>query len=149
MRDALVVAEALQSSLSAAQPFLPAGDERVPRSEQLLQQALELLRDDGKPALLFTAHLGNWELPAVAAQRHGLPTAVVYRMPNNRVVADQIVAIRGPLMGRQRDALGEIGGHLVAMARHMANLPAGKPQASGHRQQQRGQEDDGQGEGRG
>ncbi len=64
------------------------------------QPVLELLRDDGKPALLFTAHLGNWELPAVAAQRHGLPTAVVYRMPNNRVVADQIVAIRGPLMGR-------------------------------------------------
>jgi len=61
---------------------------------------LERLRDDGKPALLFTAHLANWELPAVAAQRHGLPTAVVYRMPNNRVVADQIVAIRGPLMGR-------------------------------------------------
>ena len=61
---------------------------------------LELLREDGLPALLFTAHLGNWELPAVAAKRHGLPTAVVYRMPNNRAVADQIVAIRAPLMGR-------------------------------------------------
>lgn len=61
---------------------------------------LEQLRDDGKPALLFTAHLGNWELPAVAAQRHGLPTAVLYRMPNNRSVAAQISAIRGPLMGR-------------------------------------------------
>ncbi|MCC6720393.1 MAG: lipid A biosynthesis lauroyl acyltransferase [Acetobacteraceae bacterium] len=64
------------------------------------REVLERLRDDGLPALLFTAHLGNWELPAVAAQRHGLPTAVVYRMPNNRAVADQIVAIRAPLMGR-------------------------------------------------
>ena len=61
---------------------------------------LERLRDDGQPALLFAAHLGNWELPAVAAQRHGLPSAVVYRMPNNQVVAERIVAIRSHLMGR-------------------------------------------------
>lgn len=26
---------------------------------------------DGKPALIFTAHLANWELPAVSAARHG------------------------------------------------------------------------------
>lgn len=65
------------------------------------RDVLERLRDDGKPALLFTAPLlGNWELPAVAAQRHGLPTAVLYKMPNNRSVAAQIAAIRGPLMGR-------------------------------------------------
>jgi KDO2-lipid IV(A) lauroyltransferase len=64
------------------------------------REVLERLRDDGQPALLFTAHLANWELPAVAAQRHGLPTAVLYRMPNNRSVAAQIEAIRGPLMGR-------------------------------------------------
>ena len=61
---------------------------------------LELLRDDGKPALLFSAHLANWELAAVAAQRHGLPSAVVYRMPNNQMVADQIARIRTGLMGR-------------------------------------------------
>lgn len=61
---------------------------------------LERLRDDGQPALLFTAHLANWELPAVAARRHGLPSAVVYRMPNNPGVAARIVAIRGDLMGR-------------------------------------------------
>jgi KDO2-lipid IV(A) lauroyltransferase len=64
------------------------------------REVLERLRDDGKPALFFTAHLGNWELPAVAARRHDLPTAVVYRVPNNQAVARQIIAIRGPLMGR-------------------------------------------------
>lgn len=63
-------------------------------------EVLERLRDDGKPALLFAAHLGNWELPAVAAARHGLAAAVVYRMPNNRAVAARIQAIRGGLMGR-------------------------------------------------
>ena len=59
----------------------------------------DLLRD-GKPALCFAAHLGNWELPAVAAAAHGLPSAVVYRMPNNKAVAKEIVRIRAPLMGR-------------------------------------------------
>jgi KDO2-lipid IV(A) lauroyltransferase len=58
------------------------------------------LRDDGKPALCFAAHLGNWELPAVAAHAHGLASAVVYRMPNNKAVAKEIVRIRAPLMGR-------------------------------------------------
>lgn len=58
------------------------------------------LQEDGKPALCFAAHLGNWELPAVAAAAHGLPSAVVYRMPNNKAVAKEIARIRAPLMGR-------------------------------------------------
>jgi KDO2-lipid IV(A) lauroyltransferase len=60
----------------------------------------EALRIDGKPALCFAAHLANWELPAIAATAHGLPSAVVYRMPNNKAVAKEIVRIRAPLMGR-------------------------------------------------
>lgn len=58
------------------------------------------LRDDGRPALAFAAHLANWELPAVAAAAHGLPSAVVYRMPNNQAIAAEISRIRGGLMGR-------------------------------------------------
>jgi KDO2-lipid IV(A) lauroyltransferase len=58
------------------------------------------LLNDGKPALCFAAHLGNWELPAVAAAAHGLPSAVVYRMPNNPAVAAKIERIRAPLMGQ-------------------------------------------------
>ena len=58
------------------------------------------LLNDGKPALCFAAHLGNWELPAVVAAAHGLPSAVVYRMPNNKAVAAEIARIRAPLMGR-------------------------------------------------
>jgi Kdo2-lipid IVA lauroyltransferase/acyltransferase len=63
------------------------------------EQMFNDLRDDGKPALCFAAHLGNWELPAVAAAAHGLPSAVVYRMPNNKAVAREISRIRGLLMG--------------------------------------------------
>ena len=58
------------------------------------------LQNDGKPALCFAAHLGNWELPAVMAAAHGLPSAVLYRMPNNKAVAREITRIRAPLMGR-------------------------------------------------
>jgi KDO2-lipid IV(A) lauroyltransferase len=58
------------------------------------------LQNDNKPALCFAAHLGNWELPAVMAAAHGLPSAVLYRMPNNKAVAREITRIRAPLMGR-------------------------------------------------
>jgi KDO2-lipid IV(A) lauroyltransferase len=74
------------------------------------------LRDDGKPALIFAAHLANWEMPAVAAAAHGLAAAVVYRMPNNRAVAKQITKIRAGLMGRlirsRREAVFEMASAL-------------------------------------
>jgi Kdo2-lipid IVA lauroyltransferase/acyltransferase len=56
------------------------------RSAELFEQ----LRDDGKPALIFAGHLGNWELPAVAAVAHGLDAAILYRPPNS-ASADQII----------------------------------------------------------
>ena len=40
------------------------------------------LADDGKPALVFAAHLANWELPAVCAAAYNLESAVLYRRPN-------------------------------------------------------------------
>jgi KDO2-lipid IV(A) lauroyltransferase len=57
------------------------------------------LRVDGKPALIFAAHLGNWELPALVAARHGLDTAVLYRRPNIRAISDAVVKIRASSMG--------------------------------------------------
>jgi Kdo2-lipid IVA lauroyltransferase/acyltransferase len=64
------------------------------------EQVFIELQNDGKPALCFAAHLANWELPAVMAAAHGLPSAVLYRMPNNKAVANEIARIRAPLMGR-------------------------------------------------
>ena len=57
------------------------------------------LRDDGKPALVFAAHLGNWELPAVIAASDGLASTVLYRRPNLGAVADAVIAVRKGLMG--------------------------------------------------
>ncbi|ABD87660.1 lipid A biosynthesis lauroyl acyltransferase [Rhodopseudomonas palustris] len=69
--------------------------EITPRTLELFEK----LRDDGKPALIFASHLGNWELPAVAAAAHGLDTAVLYRPPNI-AAADRIVQqLRAVKMG--------------------------------------------------
>lgn len=58
------------------------------------------LKESGKPALIFAAHLANWELPMVAAARHGLPAAALYRTPNNAAIARDILALRRGVMGR-------------------------------------------------
>ncbi len=65
-----------------------------PRSHELFKQ----LRLDGKPALIFTSHLGNWELPALAAVAHGLDAAVLYRRPNIASVDRAIHELRAVQM---------------------------------------------------
>ncbi len=80
-------------------PERPDAEGRIQADAAGVQLFLDL-RDDGRPALAFASHLANWELPAVAAAAHGLPAAVVYRMPNNRAVAAEIERIRQGLMGR-------------------------------------------------
>jgi Kdo2-lipid IVA lauroyltransferase/acyltransferase len=57
------------------------------------------LRDDGLPALIFSAHLGNWELPAICAARFGLDATAVFRAPNDRAIAQVIHEVRRETMG--------------------------------------------------
>jgi KDO2-lipid IV(A) lauroyltransferase len=65
------------------------------RDMEIFQQ----LRDDGKPAFVFAAHLANWELPALAGQLNGLDSTVVYRLPNLGRIAQAIVSMRAGHMG--------------------------------------------------
>ena len=58
---------------------------------------LHYLRE--KPALIFAAHLANWELPALAAAGHSLKMAVVYRAPNVGGIAKAVRALRAQEMG--------------------------------------------------
>lgn len=60
---------------------------------------VRILRDDGRPALFFTAHFGNWELCAIAAAQLGLDSVAVYRPPNNARVAAAIRRLRAGVMG--------------------------------------------------
>jgi len=75
-----------------------------PRTHELFAQ----LRLDGKPALIFSGHLGNWELPAVAAVAHGLDGAVLFRRPNsasaNRIIEELRAVKMGTLIPAGRDA---------------------------------------------
>jgi KDO2-lipid IV(A) lauroyltransferase len=65
------------------------------RTHELFAQ----LRLDGKPALIFTGHLGNWEMPALAAVEHGLDAAILFRRPNSASANRIIEELRGGKMG--------------------------------------------------
>jgi KDO2-lipid IV(A) lauroyltransferase len=75
-----------------------------PRTHELFAQ----LRLDGKPALIFASHLGNWELPAVAAVAHGLDAAILFRRPNsasaNRIIEKLRAVKMGTLIPAGREA---------------------------------------------
>jgi KDO2-lipid IV(A) lauroyltransferase len=63
------------------------------------KQLFDEIRDDGKPALIFASHLGNWELPALAAVAHGLDAAILFRRPNIASADRAIEEIRAVKMG--------------------------------------------------
>ncbi|MFA6266901.1 MAG: lipid A biosynthesis lauroyl acyltransferase [Pseudolabrys sp.] len=57
------------------------------------------LANDGKPALVFTAHLANWELPAVFAASQNLESAALYRRPNVAAIDRWLRKTRAASMG--------------------------------------------------
>jgi len=57
------------------------------------------LRTDGKPALVFTAHLANWELAARIAAEYGIAATILYRAPNLAGIAAAVQEIRAVNMG--------------------------------------------------
>jgi KDO2-lipid IV(A) lauroyltransferase len=68
-------------------------------SDDATKAAFERLLAEGRPVLTFAAHLANWELPAVVAHAMGQRGAILYRTPNNRFIAEDIVRLRAPIMG--------------------------------------------------
>ena len=80
------------------------------------------LKDDQRPGLIFSTHLANWELPAIAAARYGLDTTAVFRAPNDPAIARVVHEIRSGTMGGleaaragaafSMQAVLERGGHL-------------------------------------
>jgi Kdo2-lipid IVA lauroyltransferase/acyltransferase len=92
------------------------------RTDVLGIEHFESLRDDGKPGLIFSAHMGNWELPAICAAKYGLDATAVFRAPNNAAAREIVYSIRSGAMGglaaagpgasfAMREVL-EKGGHL-------------------------------------
>jgi KDO2-lipid IV(A) lauroyltransferase len=80
-------------------PLHPDPNGRIVIASADVERFIRLLKD-GKPALIFAAHLANWEMPALASAANGLPSAVVYRAPNSQPIADAVLKIRAVNMGR-------------------------------------------------
>ena len=79
-------------------------DPEMQRSKEVVYtlenyERFQRLRRDGKPALVFAAHLANWEVPALIASRHDLDATVLYRRPNIRAVSEAVIRIRKHSMG--------------------------------------------------
>lgn len=60
--------------------------------------------NDGKPALIFAAHLANWELPAISAAAAGVDSAVLYRRPNIERIDNWLRETRTANMGEMISA---------------------------------------------
>ena len=100
-------------------------DEDNPNAGRVEVEGVEhflALRDDNRPGIIFSAHLANWELPAICAARYGLEATAVFRAPNDPAVAHVVHEVRSQTMGgleaaRQGAAFAmqgvlERGGHL-------------------------------------
>jgi KDO2-lipid IV(A) lauroyltransferase len=95
-------------------------------------EKLARLRDDGKPAVLFTSHLASYEVGAIWVERNGLNLAIFYNPSNFGPLSEQLAAMQKTTMGRLvesgpdavwrlRDAL-KSGLHLALFAdQHFAN----------------------------
>jgi Kdo2-lipid IVA lauroyltransferase/acyltransferase len=56
---------------------------------------VDAARDRNKPIMFIGGHYGNWEAMGIASIRYGLTTSLIYRAPNNPIVADLMVRMRG------------------------------------------------------
>ena len=58
-----------------------------------------LLAEDGKPHIVFTAHMGNFELLPICAAAFGLNVTALFRPPNNPYIAKRLLQQRRTTMG--------------------------------------------------
>jgi KDO2-lipid IV(A) lauroyltransferase len=84
--------------LSDFDPWHPERPARIEARKADLDRFFKLLAE-AKPAIVFGAHFGNWELPAVCAAACKLDTAVLYRRPNNPAVDKWLHSTRTAAMG--------------------------------------------------
>jgi KDO2-lipid IV(A) lauroyltransferase len=73
----------------------PADIAYEPISVERYLEALALKR----ATLCFSAHLANWEIPALTAHHFGVESYLLYRPPSIRAISDAIVKIRAGCMG--------------------------------------------------
>ncbi|AGF74452.1 lipid A biosynthesis lauroyl acyltransferase [Bartonella australis AUST/NH1] len=62
-------------------------------------EIFQRLKNEKKPHIFFTAHIGNFELLPICAQSFDLNIAVLFRPPNNPYIAAQVLKARQASMG--------------------------------------------------
>jgi len=72
---------------------------RIEVSPQSIPRFERIAADAARPHILFTAHLGNFELLPVAAATFGMTITALFRPPNNPYLADYILSTRRSSMG--------------------------------------------------
>jgi len=79
----------------------PAYPDRIGRiviTREQIDRYMQIANDE-KPALVFAAHLANWELPAICAATYKLESAVLYRRPNVPAINRWLTQTRAATMG--------------------------------------------------
>jgi Kdo2-lipid IVA lauroyltransferase/acyltransferase len=84
------------------------------RIEVVGEETFLRLREEKKPHILFTGHLGNFEFLPVAAASFGLQVTALFRAPNNPYLAEYIFSTRRAAMG---ELLASRAGAAFALAR--------------------------------
>lgn len=101
------------------------------RVEVVGAEHLDALREDGRPGLLFSAHLANWEMVTAACYLSRLPVQVVYRNANNPYVDAYIrrrqsssgaeLIRKGPRGARRLLEVLRQGGHVILLVDQKMN----------------------------
>ncbi|HET9716565.1 MAG TPA: lipid A biosynthesis lauroyl acyltransferase [Pseudolabrys sp.] len=84
--------------LSDFDPWHPDRPSRIEARQADIDRFFKLFHS-GKPSLVFAAHFGNWELPAVCAASCKINSAVLYRRPNVPAIDRWLHKTRAATMG--------------------------------------------------
>jgi len=85
---------------------------------------------DARRMIIFSGHIGNWEIAALSAVQYGIPVAQIYRAANNPLVDHMIERFRGDggelipkgtIAARRAIAVLRRGAHLTMLADQKMN----------------------------
>lgn len=84
----------------------------------------------GRRVIMFSGHIGNWEIAALAGGQYGIDVAQIYRAANNPLVDEMLARLRGDagelipkgaVASRRAVAALRRGGHLSLLADQKLN----------------------------
>jgi KDO2-lipid IV(A) lauroyltransferase len=78
------------------------------------ERMFERIAAEARPTIIFTGHLGNFELLPIAGAAYGMKVTALFRPPNNPYIADYILSTRRSSMG---ELLASRTGAAFALAR--------------------------------